>query len=358
MGIDSLLVHLGSVMCETHVSRFGGKRAGIDVSVWMYSGAAATATELALHAANKVDVMTLEHTLAYESYCISRLELLLKHNITPVVVFEGAGMPTKAATSARREHDRQKHMMRGLNLHATHDLVESGKAFARSLKITGAMGRKLRRTLLRVHPTIECIVAPYEADAELAHLSLTNYVDIVISEDSDLIPYGCATILYKMNDHGQAVEFRRRHIGACESFSFIGWSELQFLQLCVLAGCDYCPTVPGVGFVSAYKIAKACPFPSLVLDYLHEHHDDVLPHNFDADFYRALLTFRHHIVYNPVQERALMLHDWATSADDIREWANEVDPPTFLGNIQVTHAHAKGVANGTLHPTTYAPYHD
>ncbi|RLO01022.1 hypothetical protein DYB28_000595, partial [Aphanomyces astaci] len=194
MGIDSLLVHLGSVMCETHVSRwFGGKRAGIDVSVWMYSGAAATATELALHAANKVDVMTLEHTLAYESYCISRLELLLKHNITPVVVFEGAGMPTKAATSARREHDRQKHMMRGLNLHATHDLVESGKAFARSLKITGAMGRKLRRTLLRVHPTIECIVAPYEADAELAHLSLTNYVDIVISEDSDLIPYGCAT---------------------------------------------------------------------------------------------------------------------------------------------------------------------
>ncbi|RHZ23494.1 hypothetical protein DYB37_011462 [Aphanomyces astaci] len=262
MGIDSLLVHLGSVMCETHVSRwFGGKRAGIDVSVWMYSGAAATATELALHAANKVDVMTLEHTLAYESYCISRLELLLKHNITPVVVFEGAGMPTKAATSARREHDRQKHMMRGLNLHATHDLVESGKAFARSLKITGAMGRKLRRTLLRVHPTIECIVAPYEADAELAHLSLTNYVDIVISEDSDLIPY----------------------------------------------------------------------------DYLHEHHDDVLPHNFDADFYRALLTFRHHIVYNPVQE---------------------VDPPTFLGNIQVTHAHAKGVANGTLHPTTYVPYHD
>ncbi|RHY01946.1 hypothetical protein DYB25_000925 [Aphanomyces astaci] len=181
-------------MGETHVSRFGDKRAGIDVSVWMYSGAAATATELALHAANKVNVMTLEHTLAYESYCISRLELLLKHNITPVVVFEGAGMPTKAATSARREHDRQKHMMRGLNLHATHDLVESGKAFARSLKITGAMGRKLRRTLLRVHPTIECIVAPYEADAELAHLSLTNYVDIVISEDSDLIPYGCATV--------------------------------------------------------------------------------------------------------------------------------------------------------------------
>ncbi|ETW03974.1 hypothetical protein, variant [Aphanomyces invadans] len=300
MGIDGLLVHLGSVMSETHVSRFDGKRAGIDISVWMYGGASANATELALQAENNVDVMTIEHTLAYESYCISRLELLLKHNITPVVVFEGAAMATKAVTSTRREHDRRKHLLRGLSLHANHDLVESEKAFARSLKITRAMARKFRRTLQRLHPSIECIVAPYEADAELAHLSLIKYVDVVISEDSDLIPYGCHTVLFKMNDLGQALEFRRRHIGACEAFSFIGWTELQFLQLCVLAGCDYCPTVPGVGFVSAYKIAKSCPYPSMVLNYLHQHHSDVLPASYDADFYRALLTFRHHIVYNPV----------------------------------------------------------
>ncbi|RHY32440.1 hypothetical protein DYB32_002563 [Aphanomyces invadans] len=190
MGIDGLLVHLGSVMSETHVSRFDGKRAGIDISVWMYGGASANATELALQAENNVDVMTIEHTLAYESYCISRLELLLKHNITPVVV---------------------------------------EKAFARSLKITRAMARKFRRTLQRLHPSIECIVAPYEADAELAHLSLIKYVDVVISEDSDLIPYGCHTVLFKMNDLGQALEFRRRHIGACEAFSFIGWTELQLV---------------------------------------------------------------------------------------------------------------------------------
>lgn len=40
---------------------------------------------------------------------------------------------------------------------------------------------------------IECIVAPYEADAQLAYLALTGDVDAVITEDSDLLPYGCPT---------------------------------------------------------------------------------------------------------------------------------------------------------------------
>jgi 5'-3' exonuclease len=40
---------------------------------------------------------------------------------------------------------------------------------------------------------IECIVAPYEADAQLAYLALTGDVGAVITEDSDLLPYGCPT---------------------------------------------------------------------------------------------------------------------------------------------------------------------
>jgi 5'-3' exonuclease len=41
---------------------------------------------------------------------------------------------------------------------------------------------------------IECIVAPYEADAQLAFLSHIDYVHCVISEDSDLLPFGCKRV--------------------------------------------------------------------------------------------------------------------------------------------------------------------
>ena len=41
---------------------------------------------------------------------------------------------------------------------------------------------------------IEYYVAPYEADAQLAFLSLSNYVSSIITEDSDLLAYGCPSV--------------------------------------------------------------------------------------------------------------------------------------------------------------------
>jgi exonuclease-1 len=38
------------------------------------------------------------------------------------------------------------------------------------------------------------VVAPYEADAQLAYLSRNRMVDFVISEDSDTLPYGCRRV--------------------------------------------------------------------------------------------------------------------------------------------------------------------
>lgn len=38
------------------------------------------------------------------------------------------------------------------------------------------------------------MVAPYEADAELAFLLKQGHADFVISEDSDLLAYGCKKV--------------------------------------------------------------------------------------------------------------------------------------------------------------------
>lgn len=41
---------------------------------------------------------------------------------------------------------------------------------------------------------VECIVAPYEADSQLAYLSKEGIVDLVITEDSDLLVFGCRKV--------------------------------------------------------------------------------------------------------------------------------------------------------------------
>jgi len=38
------------------------------------------------------------------------------------------------------------------------------------------------------------MVAPYEADAQLAHLSGTGAISLVISEDSDCLVFGCQKV--------------------------------------------------------------------------------------------------------------------------------------------------------------------
>lgn len=41
---------------------------------------------------------------------------------------------------------------------------------------------------------VDCVVAPYEADAQLAYLNIKNIAQLVITEDSDLILFGCTKV--------------------------------------------------------------------------------------------------------------------------------------------------------------------
>ena len=42
---------------------------------------------------------------------------------------------------------------------------------------------------------VDVLVAPYEADAQLAFLSKANIAQVIITEDSDLIPFGCEKVI-------------------------------------------------------------------------------------------------------------------------------------------------------------------
>lgn len=43
-----------------------------------------------------------------------------------------------------------------------------------------------------------CLVAPFEADAQLTFLMAMKKISAVIIEDSDLFVYGCDTIVFKL----------------------------------------------------------------------------------------------------------------------------------------------------------------
>ena len=47
---------------------------------------------------------------------------------------------------------------------------------------------------------VDVLVAPYEADAQLAYLNISKIADYVITEDSDLVLFGCHHVRDKCED--------------------------------------------------------------------------------------------------------------------------------------------------------------
>ena len=64
---------------------------------------------------------------------------------------------------------------------------------ARAKKVLDAMTER----------NIDCIVAPYEADAQLDYLNLSGIAQVILTEDSDLTVFGCHKVIFKLKDMGQ-----------------------------------------------------------------------------------------------------------------------------------------------------------
>lgn len=87
--------------------------------------------------------------------------------------------------------------------------------------------------------SLEIMTAPYEADPQLAYLSKTGYVDLVISNDSDLILFGAKRIFFKADEHLWGKLFRAEDLKRTVFFGSAESSFDRFLVVCILSGCDY-----------------------------------------------------------------------------------------------------------------------
>jgi exonuclease-1 len=91
--------------------------------------------------------------------------------------------------------------------------------------------------------SVPYVVAPYEADAQLAYLEKAGLVDGIITEDSDLLVFGCRNVLFKLDSvTSTVVSISRSDFASVTNseggFSLIGWSDVQFRNMAMLSGCD------------------------------------------------------------------------------------------------------------------------
>ena len=100
---------------------------------------------------------------------------------------------------------------------------------------------------------IEFYVAPYEADAQLAYMYLSGRAQAVITEDSDLLPFGVKKCFFKMDKNGYGTEVDLDLLSSVTEFDFSKFDAESFLLLCIFSGCDYLESIKGIGFKKAYR---------------------------------------------------------------------------------------------------------
>lgn len=133
------------------------------------------------------------------------LKLVQSYNIRPICVFDGLHLKAKAATEKTRQDNKKANKELALQMAEKGQEEDARKYFARSLVLRSKMIDLLVDVLRALN--IEVIVAPYEADAQIAYLVKEGIADFAISEDSDLITYGCPTLLMKLTFSGMCQAF-------------------------------------------------------------------------------------------------------------------------------------------------------
>lgn len=272
--------------------------------------------------------------------------------ILPIVVFDGAELPAKAHTRVARQFSRASSQARGVAL------TEYGRDVLNEPSTTSSTGESnhclihdlcVGLSLLGV----EARVAPYETDAQLTYMLRAGIVDTVVTEDSDLVVFGCPRIICKIDPKtGIGIEFS----DPLTSSGLQGLT-LSGLQLAaILAGCDYGPNITGVGIRKAIEISLKCQEYCDDDDALRRYLQTRLiglswnsgdPGDIYESIRRSRYVFKYQTIFDEVDGRLRPLNNFGPSG--VPECFRDDLGPIYSRSI------AKGVFHGAVHPTTHEP---
>ena len=292
----------------------------------------------------------------YIQNIVQRVQMYLSFGVEIVMVFDGSDLPLKAGTNSQRHVKRQAALQRAAALDQQNRSVDANNEYSIALEVTPAIAQSLIMVLKQMN--VECIVAPYEADAQLAYLAHSSYIDVVITEDSDLIAYLTPSVLFKVDHGGKGILIQASRLADNTDLPLGSFSEDMLLTNLVLAGCDYSQSLKGIGIKKANRLVAEHKTLPKILEALRSdakyaaRGTDGLA-SYEYEFLRAFFAFKHHIVFDP--RKAEMRHFRAVNPSVPLDptWVESV-----LGKVRDKETSVAMCLNHTLCPVTLESYHE
>ena len=266
------------------LSTFKGMRVAIDGFTWLHRAACICAKDF-YHNPRCKGILT---------FCVRRIQKIRACGLTPIFVLDGRPLPSKKGTDASRREKREAMAAR------IEEMERAGEDppnsyFQQAVAIQWETIEPLLNTLSGLR--VPYVIAPYEADAQLAFLARTGLVDCVLTEDSDLLPYLCPLTLFKLDGEMMVDAVRLDDV-----LHELSLEPDQFIAMCVLIGCDYAEHIRMMGAKTAHRMITELGSGANVIAEARRCPKFTVPDGYEDEFARAFATYHHQMVFDPRDE--------------------------------------------------------
>jgi flap endonuclease-1 len=192
----------------------------------------------------------------------------MENGIKPIWVFDGKPPDLKSKELDKRTELKQGAEEKKEEAIAAGDWETAKKMAGRSIKITPEMmaDAKLLVRLLGC-PVVE---APGEAEAQCAVLVKNGLAFATASEDMDTLTFGSNYLLRGFNSKKEPIT----QIQLKEVLEGFEMNMDEFIDLCIMCGCDYTHSIAGVGPVKAFKYITDHKNIENILEVIKENNED------------------------------------------------------------------------------------
>ncbi|KAF2883545.1 hypothetical protein ILUMI_22609 [Ignelater luminosus] len=248
LGLTKLLADIvPHAIKENEIKNYFGRKIAVDASMCLYQFLIAVRAEGAQ--LTSVDGETTSHLMG----TFYRTIRLVENGIKPVYVFDGKPPEMKSGELNKRLERREEAQKALDKATEAGDATEIEKFNRRLVKVTRQHADEAKQLLgLMGIPYVE---APCEAEAQCAALVKAGKVFATATEDMDALTFGSNILLRHMTvSEARKMPIQEFHLNAV--LEGLNLTQDQFIDLCILLGCDYTDSIRGIGPKRAMELLK------------------------------------------------------------------------------------------------------
>nr|CAD7395182.1 unnamed protein product [Timema poppensis] len=248
LGLAKIIADIApSSVKESEIKNYFGRIVAIDASMSLYQFLIAVRSEGAQ--LTSVDGETTSHLMG----TLYRTIRLIENGIKPLYVFDGKPPQLKSGELAKRAERREEAQKSLEKAEEAGDSEQVDKFNRRLVKVTKHHADECKELLkLMGVPYIE---APCEAEAQCAALVKSGKVFATATEDMDALTFGTNVLLRHMTfSEARKMPIQEFHLDRV--LEGLQLNQNEFIDFCILLGCDYCDSIRGIGPKKAMDLIK------------------------------------------------------------------------------------------------------